>query len=394
MSAFKTLRLTALDTLFFRESRPLDAIGGSELVSIFPPSPRTVLGAVRSAIGDTLGADWKQFHAEKESYVLPNGRSLYDLIGWGDELGKLSLAGLWLSLDDVRLYPAPLFLLHNKINFGRLRIGTAVRTHVGTVRLPTAPDREHGYRPFEDSWLTGAGLLQALEGGNPDNDELRQRKDLFTEESRLGIARDNSKRTVRTGLLYQTRHIRPMAGFAIDANISGLDDSLNIEGRIVRLGGEGRMADIYSVETPKMPDTPRPHGDTRGLILVLLTSALFKNEHGNWLPPRFSPAKSNGADVWRGEINSVSLTLHAVALGKTRREGGWNMAECKPRDVQSLLSPGGSYYCTVDNGNIATAIDALHGKQIGEDQELGRGVIACGLWNQNEFPIDHPGGKA
>ena len=62
MTTAKTLRLTAFDTLFFRESRPFDAIGGSELASVFPPPPRTVLGAVRSAIGDALGADWKQFH--------------------------------------------------------------------------------------------------------------------------------------------------------------------------------------------------------------------------------------------------------------------------------------------------------------------------------------------
>lgn len=56
-----TLRFTALDTLFFRESRPYETIGGSELGSVFPPPPRTVAGAIRTAIGESLDADWKAF---------------------------------------------------------------------------------------------------------------------------------------------------------------------------------------------------------------------------------------------------------------------------------------------------------------------------------------------
>ena len=160
----KTLRLSALDTLFFRESRPFDAIGGSELASVFPPPPRTVLGAVRSAIGNALGADWKQFHAAKENYVLPDGRKLCDLIGYGDQLGALELGGIWLSLNGERLYPAPLFLLHNKIDFARLRIGGVMRTNVGTVRLPEAPDRNKEFKSLESAWLTSAGLKKCTEG--------------------------------------------------------------------------------------------------------------------------------------------------------------------------------------------------------------------------------------
>lgn len=383
MSTVKTLRLTALDTLFFRESRPFDAIGGSELASVFPPPPRTVLGAVRTAIGDALGADWMQFCVAKENYALPDGqKKLYDLIGYGDELGSLSLAGIWLSLNDERLYPAPLFLLHRENKekpFDRLRIGAAVRTNVGNVHLPQAPGREHGYKPLEGAWLTRAGLQAVLNGGVPDDGELRKQKDLFAKESRLGIARDNSTRKAQDGLLYQSCHVRPEAGLAIDADIAGL--GTDIENRIVRLGAEGRIANISSVATPKPPAKPQTKDDKQELILVLLTPARFENQHGNWLPPGFTPAEVDGADVWRGEIKDIRLTLHAAVLGKAQREGGWDMAERKPRDVQSLIPPGSSYYCTVDDGNIAAAIESLHGQQIGEDKKFGRGVIVCGLWN-------------
>lgn len=398
MSTSKTLRFTAFDTLFFRESRPFDSIGGSELASVFPPPPRTVLGAVRTAIGDTLGADWKQFHDEKENYVLPNGRKLREIIGYGDELGSLALDGIWLSLNDQRFYPAPLFMLHkkeeDKNQFERLHIRAAVRAKVGTVCLPEAPGRDKGFKPLEGAWLTCAGLEKVLKGGVPDNGDLRTHSDLFAEEPRLGIARNNSTRTAENSLLYQTCHIRPKGSLAIEADITGIDGIEGIERRTVRLGGEGRMANISSLNTPDLPAKPEvKEGETRGLILILLAPARFENEHGDWLPTGFTPEKVNGADAWQGSINGVSLTLHAAALGKAQREGGWNMAERKPRPVQSLIPPGSSYYCMVKDGNLAAAIDALHGKQIGEDQKLGRGKIVCGLWNQREFSTDRQKGE-
>ncbi|CAH1388339.1 type III-B CRISPR module-associated protein Cmr3 [Candidatus Nitrotoga sp. M5] len=390
MSAFKALRLTALDTLFFRESRPFDAIGGSELASVFPPPPRTVLGALRSAIGDALGADWRQFQSDTK--YAPNGERLRDLIGYSDDLGKLSLGGIWLSLDGERLYPAPLFMLHRKekdeAHFGRLHIGAAVLTNVGNVRLPEAPDRKHGYKPFEGTWLTCTGLEKVLRGDTPSNDDLRKQKDLFAKEPRLGIARDNRTRTAQDNLLYQSCHVRPRVGLSIevDINVTDMDMDMYIENRIVRLGAEGRMADISIELEMKMPAKPQVvEGDTQGLILVLLTPARFENNLGNWLPQSFVVNTLNGAVVWKGTINGIHLTLHAAALGKAQREGGWDMAQKKPRDVQSLIPPGSSYYCTVDNGNTDAAIHALHGKQIGEDQKFGRGVIVCGLWRNEYF---------
>ena len=68
----KTLRFIAIDTLFFRESRPFETFGGIELASLFPPPPRTVAGAIRSAIGEALGADWPAFHANPAARRLIN----------------------------------------------------------------------------------------------------------------------------------------------------------------------------------------------------------------------------------------------------------------------------------------------------------------------------------
>ena len=63
MSAI-TWRFEAADTLFFKESRPIESVGASQLGSQFPPPARTLIGAIRTAIGDQMGGDW---HGYKEA---------------------------------------------------------------------------------------------------------------------------------------------------------------------------------------------------------------------------------------------------------------------------------------------------------------------------------------
>jgi CRISPR-associated protein Cmr3 len=378
-----TLRFTALDTLFFRESRPFEAIGGSELTSLFPPPPRTVAGAIRSAIGDALGADWQAFHQNIKGYSV-NGINLRTLIGGdgGDDMGKLHLEGIWLAENGARLYPTPLFLLCKDKDtvLRRLEIGNADRTSLGRVRLPRLPEGCAGYKPLENVWLTSAGLEKVLQGAVPDAADLRLAAKLFSEEPRLGIARDNQLRTAQNGLLYQSRHIRPnrKVGLSIEADVTGLDD-LDIFHRIVRLGGEGRMAGIESISAQPFPNAPKPNGNKQGLMMILVTPARFDGPA--WLPTGFAQEENNNCRVWRGVLNGISLTIHCAVLGKPLREGGWDMAKKCPRPVQSLLPAGSAWYCTVNNGDLAKAIVALHDKQIGEDQQLGRGRIVCGLWN-------------
>lgn len=88
-----TCHFEALDTWFFRESRPQGSIGASELGSVFPPPVNTLLGAVRTAIGDAFhqqhGTDWRQF-AELNA--------LQAIIGFADNLGPLRCEGPFLSL--------------------------------------------------------------------------------------------------------------------------------------------------------------------------------------------------------------------------------------------------------------------------------------------------------
>ncbi len=386
-----TLRFTALDTLFFKEARPFEAIGGSELASIFPPPPRTVAGAIRTAIGDSLQADWEAFRTDANYTVA--GVRLRNLIGCNDDMGRLAIKGIWLSSNNERLYPAPLYLLRKDVEFSRLLIGKAEQTRLGLVRLPSIHADDRGFKPLDKAWITRAGLEKVLLGGLPDHDDIRFATDLYFEEPRLGIARDNSLRTVEKGLLYQSRHIRPKktAGLCIEAEISGLD-GLSMPRRLVRLGAEGRLAGMEEMGEPSpFPSPPTVRDDTIGLILTLLSPARFKGN--TWIPEGFEEKEMNRIKIWAGKLSGVQLTIRSMVIGKALREGGWDLAAQKPRPVQSLIPPGSAWYCTVDDGDLAGAIDTLHkqDQQIGEDKELGRGRIACGLWNRNKLDINEQG---
>jgi len=372
------VRFEALDTWFFRESRPMDAIGGSELTSVFPPPPRTLMGAVRTAIGDQSEVDWAAFAADDK-------HPLRQEIGYADNLGPMRLFGPWLCQGSERLYPTPLLLMlkteGDQISFARLRIGRPANTHLGNIRLPELPAGQLGFRPSEHCWLTRPGLEAVLAGGVPHQRALRQSDELFTSEARLGIARDSVRKTTDDGLLYQTRHLRPKAGLAIEADVGLLTGTLP-PGGLARLGGEGRLSHLSIAAPSPMPSAPKPIKTTKGLIVVLATPALFAG--ARWLPDGFVPRQvKDGTDQWRGQIAGIELTLHAAIVGKAQREGGWDMANRKPRSVCSLVPAGSAYYVTTEN--LQLAIDKIHGTQIGGEQNIGRGIVFCGLWNDYEY---------
>lgn len=396
----KTFRIRAFDTLFFKESRPFEAIGGSELTSVFPPPPRTVLGAVRTAIGDAKGVNWASFKNGADE-----AKGVREIIGYGDDLGALSLGGIWLSIakeeslkDEPtfeRLFPAPLMVLKktlvdDSVAFERLQVGKPVQTHMGNAHLPELPEGKIGFKPLESCWLTLSGLESVLAGSIPSKQDIFEEDGLFKKESRLGIARNNQTRMVEEKMLYQSKHIRPQANLAIEFDISGVPDDL-INERVLRLGAEGRLAGMSLVDQTKQetfPSAPKVTSDTCGIILTLLAPAYFGEQE--WKPSEFEVGKDQNNDTetpvkWRGELLGMKLTLHASVIGKAQREGGWNVAEHKPRSVQSLIPAGSCFYCTVDNGDIQAAIDALHGQSIGQQTELGRGRVVCALWKESEF---------
>ncbi|SDX45494.1 CRISPR-associated protein Cmr3 [Allochromatium warmingii] len=215
MTETRQWRFDPLDTWFFREARGFETSGHNELSSLFPPPARTVAGAMRTLIGEQRGVDWSDF-LENAAYA-----DLRALIGDGDSLGQLKLTGPYPIWHNERLYPVPLHVLGKDRSYRFLEPGDPVRCDLGTVRLPRIQNAGQnpllGAKPFETAWLTATNLQQVLAGQPPT--EIIETQHLYREEPRLGIARDNARRTGRDGLLYQTRHLRPLPELAIGAEM-------------------------------------------------------------------------------------------------------------------------------------------------------------------------------
>lgn len=371
-------QFTPFDSWFFRESRPFDSIGGAQLSSYFPPPSRTLAGAVRTTIGDFCNVDWHRYNAGDNLYA-----ALREQMGDARSFGTFQMNGPYLLEKGEVLYPAPLLLLEKEQEIVRLMPGEdEIECDLGRVRLPQLSQPLPGASPLENTWLTRAGLERVLaDGAGVPNleigNEVRQAKLLWSGEERLGIGRDTRRRANIEGLLYQTRHIRLHEGISLGVEVRGIEDKFQPTEEVVRLGGEGRFSAIAVSAVPRAPlAVPIPASNR--LLLVLLTPADFSNQNDNadWKPAGF--LQKGG--VWRWELEGATLRLVSAILGKTVREGGWDMANHRPRPLRSLVPAGSCYYCEVE-GDVSSAVEQLHGRKIGRETELGRGEIAVGVWS-------------
>lgn len=379
-----TCHFTPFDTWFFRESRPQGSIGSSELASVFPPPVRTLLGAVRTALGDAWharhGTDWRQLNQ------LP---ALQALIGNADNLGPLRCRGPWLTRDGERLYPAPATLMVKDDVYFTLGLGDPVRCDLGHLRLPAFPakvpglDNLAGAKPAGQCWLTAAGWQALLNGQTPDASQIVPSTALFHEEPRLGIGRDNRRNSVEHGLLYQTRHLRLQAGVGVELEVDGLPDDLfeQIElpaQQVIRLGGEGRQASLALSKAQADTDLqPASLPSSGPAVLYTLTPTPCAPDLPAGIPAGFRAVTHNGIDAWEGELANVGLRILAVACGRPLREGGWDMANHQARPVVSLLPAGSALFVEPLDGDT-TRLLALHNQSCGPDTALGRGQLLPG----------------
>lgn len=372
-----TLAFYPVDTWFFRESRPMESLGGTSLGNQFPPPLPTLMGAIRTRLGDMLGAEWHNLDAQP----LPAWWGNADC--WGD----LTLSGPWLRLANKDYLPAPAHLLRSqnvetdKHHYVLLTPGEAVRCDLGQVRLPMLPSgTAPGVKPLDDHWLPREALSRLLTGQSlPHNLEPLSLHDLFVDEYRLGIGMDMKQRSVLDGQLYQTRHLRPHPDkdVAVLVNLAGLPAEQETALKqslaanpLLRLGGEGRMAEVRIVTAPdhKLVSAAPP----KRAKLLAVTLSQLPLEAGQWpLPGFIRQRRDDGQDVWQGELAGYSLTLLTMACGKARRQGGWDLKRHQPRAVQNQLPAGTVFF--FDESPLPRELDALQLTSGGQQVPLALG---------------------
>jgi CRISPR-associated protein Cmr3 len=376
------------DTWFFRESRPLDTISGSELSCLFPPPARTVFGAIRSLIGEnwcvkgeTVPVNWKNY-LKDEAY-----QALREEIGKDNDFGQLKLTGPFLIYKGQRLYPAPLSLMENK-RLCFLQIGQPVHCDLGKgVRLPKLLPADRGAKALNQAWLTEEGISQVLKGEIPEKSEVIRSEQLFFSEPRLGIVRNRKYKASEKGLLYQAEHLRFQMGIKIGVDVRGISEDLHPRSQqCTRFGAEGRLARVEITEKQFALPTILPENEGENLLLMLLTPADLGDKNKKRLPSDdFNEVEReiNGekTTVWEITLNGIELMVISAVLGKAIQEGGWNLRKHKPRALKSLVPAGSVWFCKV-KGSVREAIEKLNGYQIGNETALGRGELMAGIWRE------------
>lgn len=376
----------AIDTWFFRDSTPFEAGEGGRagLTSLFPPMMFTIQGAIRTALalGQGWQATWNHPETNANAVILPAE------LGTSDDLGSLALRGPYLRYKKERLYPLPSHILYAIDSKGEVKLfvslvpGKAVQCDLSSelgkeVRLLKPRVKQEGLKGEDGIFITREVMARVLREGlldaKADRAHWYKASDLWAMEARIGLERDSRTHNAKDHHLYSTVHVRPERDLELEVLESGAQQGwVEQIPKFIRLGGEGRMAAIKTVNIPQeeLPEMPRlkREGEKIRFTVVLITPGFYENPEQ---VVRYGPP-----DV-PGEVVSA-------CLGKPQSVGGWNLAEGRSRPVRPLL-PAGSIWFYEAEKDEEDKVKGLHGQCL-SDKELwksyGFGQVLIGTWEE------------
>lgn len=368
MNAWRGFRLVPDDVLFFRDGKPSTQGQDHALRSLFPPSPTTIYGALRSHLLRSSGVELAGLN---ESTWSPRVGALAEQLGpWGG-FGSLAVRGPWLVRGESEvLLPAPLDLAileeqktpseeERKVGeLGRFRpAGTPSEGGWSHPLRLLSPCKLQGSEwrewhvgldaeepvPAQGWYLTPAGLAAWSRGEVPAPADLVHETALWTGEPRTGVGLKDGERSSRDGHLYTFDFIRLKNGISLGFEARGT--SLEPEGTL-RLGGEGRTARLEP--GPSLPSPPLWDPPPRRLALSLATPALT------------GAGSALSARSLLGDAEILAAVLPGFLLA-----GGWDLARGQPKPLRRVV-PAGSVFLLDPRGSELTS---LWGASLSEDSD-------------------------
>lgn len=376
------LFLEPADVLFFRTSRSFTAGEGGFALSLFPPTPETVQGALRARIA----ANWNP--ALALAFANPEVRAL---IGDQSSYGQFQLRGYTLGRRTATgsvdlLFPPPAHLLRGEDSHTIFRLAPTEPDGTLHTNLPSGLrllEPRGGYPTDEKleefkEWLTLEDLclafsaseegLQAITGVPPS--------DLFEFEPRLGIGMVNARKTTQEGLLYQANFVRlkPGVGLMVDVGLKDVEPN-QVQERLklpekgwLALGGERRAASFEVLgEAPLQSSLELAQGKRSCLYFV--TPTYFER---GWQPPELPKPPERSQD-WQALVGAVPV---AAAVSRAQLIGGWKQDPADSRGEPKALRrcvPAGSVYF------FESAVD-ITGPVTNEGGAIGYGLAYKGAW--------------
>lgn len=366
--------LEPIDAWFFRASRPSNqGEDQSDLESLFPPHPPTVVGALRAGLARRQG--WNGQGA------WPN--DLKPILGDGfQDLGALKFVGPFLRQKGTEmLYPVPRHVIGHTRDTGEgkvfeptglLRPGEEpVNTDAGPIHLPEAPpataEQHKGKAPEapEGFFVTDSGMERILFGKLPSHEQFVHARSLYCHESRVGIQRDPVTKTTGENALYSPSFVRLEKGVSLTVGIAGLPPGWTLPS-VFPLGGESRLASCTPLD--KTPTLPGRSPRSGRVLLALLAPARFDSGRRWWgAGPGDSAPDLSGA--FTGAVVSA-------AIDRPTRIGGWDSLNRRPVSVAPYVPAGSVWW--LEDASVSSPGNAL--PQLGTRTAYGFGTTLLGEW--------------
>ncbi|WP_028962579.1 type III-B CRISPR module-associated Cmr3 family protein [Sulfobacillus thermosulfidooxidans] len=358
MSNSVTWTIEPIDTWFFRQGTPYD-LGQQVLTGdvVFPPHMSTIQGAIRTAIARAQG--WQPGQDDKWP----------DILGTPDDLGEMSLEGVFLQKNGQWLFPVPRHLMKTHQNLIYLKPGPLVDSDLGSCALPIVDvtgSEDDKVSEIEDAYITEEGLILCLQGQRPPMNSLVPNECLWQTEIRTGLTIHDQTQTAEPGLLYQSTHIRLKKGVAMAIRVEGIPREWQESIHAFPLGGEHRFARVTlsenSIPIPPFQVHPSRDGYVRAFA-TLITPGLF----------------TNPSHVLRyGPFSEPCLS---AVTGRITMRGGWDLKRHMPRPLRPFI-PAGSVWFYRLTEDAWDSLKRLHGHHVGLEAEYGFGHIIFGQWEE------------
>jgi len=302
------LFIEPMDVLLFRDGKPFAAGEDHRAASLFPPTPFTMQGVVRSKVLFDSGVSPADY-----ANRTPAAQPLAEQIGWPAQgYGRLCLRGPFVARRRnggvTRYLPLPADVVKAGEEY---RLLTPLPGSPFTANWPGGGQflwtRTAEAVTEARGWLAEEAFQRYCQGQVPRCEEVVSESALVLREPRVGIALDFHKRRPREAHLYQMEflRLREKVGFLLE--VAGIDRFTPAQG-VLAIGGESKAARYEVLGETSAPQTIRL---PERFKLVLLTPAWFA---GGW-----QPDGGNWAPFFGGSAN---VRLVAAAVPRAQAIGG------------------------------------------------------------------------
>jgi len=322
------IKIKPYDMLFFRNSKPFRKGEDTWADSMALPNLTTIYGALRTC--------YFAEHPEEIDFASKNNDPTRDL--------KINQVCYLYDENEV-LYPAPKDLVMKK-NMSRAdKFEMEKRKKYKTVKLKCkefkdiqcslkmANNIEHFFTSETEVEEIPMGLISKDElmyySYNYEEICLRSLKDMVVFEEKIGIAREDGKRSAQKSMLYRISQVR-YEKLEIIVDFDGLD--IPKEG-LLKLGGKGNAVHYNEINL-ELINNEEINETVDYIKLYLTTPAIFKN---GWLPDFINPR------TLRGEFLGREVKLISACVGNYVFVGGFDIRAGKEKDSFRAV-PAGSIY--------------------------------------------------